>query len=279
MSLQVLPTLPARRATVSYQSTPGSAARRSEPSAWAARRLPDPRPASKMLRRPPSTASVRALPSAAGRRSCEPFLPVTEGASTPHFPATPAIPQRSPPGSVPTPASAMLPRRSPSSPAPQLVLAPTPPANTPAPPPPRRRMSLSEDVPRTVPAAGPRRLVAGRPVLPDIPARADPSRRRDSDEKEEVPALRYPFNSNMVSEKGAETVFADLQRVLRGKQVVFSTSGALCLHCVWGDLLFEAEIVRIPRLQNMHGIHFRRLKGDAVAYKQLCTALIEAVQL
>ncbi len=96
---------------------------------------------------------------------------------------------------------------------------------------------------------------------------------------EDVPSLRYPLNRHMVSEKSAESVFEELQQILLQQNVTFSNSiQPLSVHCVWQGLLFDAEVVKIPRL-NMHGIHFRRLKGDATAYKQLCTTLIELMQL
>eukprot|EP00047_Mylnosiga_fluctuans_P014026 m.34765 g.34765 ORF g.34765 m.34765 type:complete len:686 (-) comp5263_c0_seq1:268-2325(-) len=155
-----------------------------------------------------------------------------------------------------------------------------------------RRMSLSDD-----PRGARRPMAAGleRPAVGALPHirlshSLNESQRpkfagfslvtsgKDKD-KEDVPSLRYPLNQRMVSEKSAEIVFQDLKTVLQDQEIMFShAQQPLSVHCVWQDLLFDAEVVKIPRL-NMHGVHFRRLKGDAGVYKQLCTQLIELLQL
>ena len=94
-----------------------------------------------------------------------------------------------------------------------------------------------------------------------------------------VPSRRHPFSAQMVSEKSPDAIFQDLQRVLRQEHVVFTPAAQpLCVRCVWDDLLFEAEVVKVPRL-NMHGVHFRRVRGDAVVYQKMCSVLVQAIQI
>jgi hypothetical protein len=96
-----------------------------------------------------------------------------------------------------------------------------------------------------------------------------------------VPSRRYPLNPHMVSDRAPDAIFQQLQHVLRAEGIVFSPapqSQGLCVQCVFEDLLFEAEVLKIPRL-NMHGVHFRRVRGDAAQYQHMCTVLIACMQL
>jgi hypothetical protein len=98
----------------------------------------------------------------------------------------------------------------------------------------------------------------------------------------DIPAVRFPLNKQMVSEKSAESLFGELQRVLtRQGMSMMLTAQPLALECATSDgaVRFDAEIVRIPRLNNMHGVHFRRRCGDASVYKTICKQLLELMQL
>jgi MAP/microtubule affinity-regulating kinase len=83
----------------------------------------------------------------------------------------------------------------------------------------------------------------------------------------------------MISQKKPSTVFATLQVVLLNLGLHFTAGDTP--HCVVvdkNDLTFEADIVKIPRL-NMYGVHFRRIRGPTQDYKELCTEIIGALQL
>ena len=102
----------------------------------------------------------------------------------------------------------------------------------------------------------------------------------DALQQRRVRTLRFPFSKNMVSAKAADVLLDNLKEVLRDQAIDFVddrlTHG---LKCSLGPLRFDAEIVKIPRLENMHGIHFRRVKGDALEYKELCTRIISGMRL
>ena len=92
-------------------------------------------------------------------------------------------------------------------------------------------------------------------------------------------SMRYPMNKQMVSQKKPAIVFAALQNVL--DELGLSHTAGDNSHCatiVHDELVFEADIVKIPRL-NMYGVHFRRLKGEPQDYKELCTEIISRIQL
>ena len=87
------------------------------------------------------------------------------------------------------------------------------------------------------------------------------------------------MNQKMVSQQKPAAVFAALQEVLREMRIPFAINEQPhTLTVDMGELMFEADIVKIPRL-NMYGVHFRRLRGSPDAYKELCTAIISAIQL
>ncbi len=263
------PSLP-RRHSFSQSRAPTPSKRHPSGSMWAIRRAPD-LPPSTARSRPPSTTS-RLTPPSAGRRSTEPFQSIPESvAPYPDVLPSHTAGHRSPSGRpsarsiTPPPAFANLPLSPPA--AAGMVLRP---------PPRMRRVSLCEDVPSS---AAQKTIQAPR-VLPSLRA-PDHARRDEVPVKDEsVPSMRFPLNAHMVSEKSADSIFGDLQRVLRREGVVFAASGVpLSLQCVWGDILFEAAVVRIPRLCAMHGVHFRRVRGDATAYQTLCRALIEQIKI
>ena len=91
--------------------------------------------------------------------------------------------------------------------------------------------------------------------------------------------MRYPLNRQMVSPQKPAAVFQALQDVLAGMDIAFALhEQPHTLTIDKGELLFEADIVKIPRL-NMYGVHFRRLRGPPDAYKELCTQIIASIQL
>lgn len=93
--------------------------------------------------------------------------------------------------------------------------------------------------------------------------------------------LRYPLNRRMISQKPPAEVFAELQRVLH--EAAAETQAArgdagYSLRCTLDAVVFDAEIVKLPGLA-MHGVHFRRIRGDTAAHHHLCTELIERMHL
>eukprot|EP00042_Codosiga_hollandica_P039555 m.332677 g.332677 ORF g.332677 m.332677 type:complete len:945 (+) comp55640_c0_seq2:220-3054(+) len=95
----------------------------------------------------------------------------------------------------------------------------------------------------------------------------------------DMKTLRYPLNRQMVSPKRPGTVFAALQLVLLNMELTFSAGESPhCLVVDKGELTFEADIVKIPRL-HMYGVHFRRVRGPPQEYKDICTEIIASLQL
>lgn len=94
-----------------------------------------------------------------------------------------------------------------------------------------------------------------------------------------VRTLRFPLSQRMVSQKSPDTIVQDLQLVLGKHQIMFSCGETkYCLNCLAGAVVFEAEIVKVPRLP-LHGIHFKRLKGETDIYQQICTRIIDDMSL
>jgi hypothetical protein len=90
---------------------------------------------------------------------------------------------------------------------------------------------------------------------------------------------RYPVHQRLLSGRGAEAVFGELERVLQLQSIDFTPgTRAMSLLCTMGDLRFEAEVVKVPRL-DMHGVHFHRVRGDAVLHQQLCSVLLDLMRL
>jgi hypothetical protein len=94
-----------------------------------------------------------------------------------------------------------------------------------------------------------------------------------------IRTLRFPLNQKMVSQKAPAAIMSSLRAVLATQGVhVRVGDTAFCLWCETGPLAFEAEIVKIPRL-NLHGVHFKRVRGESEEYRRLCSAIIDAMDL
>ncbi len=46
-----------------------------------------------------------------------------------------------------------------------------------------------------------------------------------------------------------------------------------------GEIRFEAEVCKLPRLANMHGLRLKRISGDVWAYKALVDQLVSHLDL
>lgn len=158
-----------------------------------------------------------------------------------------------------------------------------------------RRNSLSQEV---TPSDASKGRLSGGSILPEITPNNVVSgtasrnttlngsrRRRRSEwsvsEEPTVRTLRYPLNRRMVSQKPPQEVYAELRRVLEQAGAMthrLDEDAGLSVRCTLREVIFDAEIVKLPGLA-MHGVHFKRIRGDSTVHNNLCIELIDEMHL
>jgi hypothetical protein len=93
--------------------------------------------------------------------------------------------------------------------------------------------------------------------------------------------MRYPLNRKMVSQKSPGEVYAELINAAAANSIPWrrhDDSAAYCIQATGAYVSLEAEVVKLPGL-SLHGIHFKRLRGETSAYTELCNLLLESMRL
>ncbi|KAI8922335.1 kinase-like domain-containing protein [Powellomyces hirtus] len=89
--------------------------------------------------------------------------------------------------------------------------------------------------------------------------------------------IRFAFNCHTTTGLPYNTVFGRLIDTLNSSNIDYVAEGFLCV-CEAGDIRFEAEICKLPRLL-MYGIRLKRISGDMWEYKKICQKIMEGLQL
>ncbi|KAJ3116515.1 MAP microtubule affinity-regulating kinase 1 [Phlyctochytrium bullatum] len=89
--------------------------------------------------------------------------------------------------------------------------------------------------------------------------------------------IRFAFNLQTTTSMPPDQVLERLKKVLERNDVTIEGQGFL-LECAWGDIKFEAEVCKLPRLK-MFGIRLKRYSGDLWDYKRLCSKIIVDLDL
>eukprot|EP00041_Stephanoeca_diplocostata_P018777 m.396994 g.396994 ORF g.396994 m.396994 type:complete len:177 (-) comp21118_c0_seq6:173-703(-) len=90
--------------------------------------------------------------------------------------------------------------------------------------------------------------------------------------------LRFTFSRTNTSNKHPKLILFELERVLALHGITYQQQEAFLLVCVQGSLQFEMEVCKLPRL-SLHGIKHRRISGESLGYKNVCTKILGDMQL
>eukprot|EP00049_Salpingoeca_infusionum_P012423 m.227500 g.227500 ORF g.227500 m.227500 type:complete len:591 (+) comp15179_c0_seq1:308-2080(+) len=137
----------------------------------------------------------------------------------------------------------------------------------------------------TAHAAGRRRTVtesaatvsSDRPLLSRMRASLR-IRRTSSSDKPQPRSLRFTFSMNNTSSLEPEAIMAEVKRVLVSNEIQVQDESAFVLVCTKGDIQFEMEVCKLPRL-SMNGVRHKRIAGPSIAYKNLLSKLFNEMQL
>ncbi|KAJ3273197.1 hypothetical protein HDV01_004699 [Terramyces sp. JEL0728] len=97
-------------------------------------------------------------------------------------------------------------------------------------------------------------------------------------------SLRFTFNSNTTSSKPPDEIFVEVIKVANKLGITHRLQTRYLLECTSNSsgkepLKFEIEVCKLPRLNNLHGLRFKRLSGASGDYKDICEKLLEMIQL
>ncbi|KAI8895395.1 kinase-like domain-containing protein [Globomyces pollinis-pini] len=97
-------------------------------------------------------------------------------------------------------------------------------------------------------------------------------------------SLRFTFNSNTTSTKPPDEIIVEVIKVCNKIGITHRLQNRYLLECTLSApskevLKFEVEVCKLPRLNNLHGLRFKRLAGASGDYKDICEKLLTTVQL
>jgi len=119
----------------------------------------------------------------------------------------------------------------------------------------------------------------GQPVPPAV---TSPTSETASDDKSKPRSLRFTFNSNSTSQKQPDEIVRNVLHACKALNISHKLVTRYLIECNIPDkedLKFEVEICKLPRLNNMHGLKFKRLSGTTSDYKEICEKLLNTVDL
>ena len=102
-----------------------------------------------------------------------------------------------------------------------------------------------------------------------------------SEPEGKVTTMRYPLSRKMVSQRPPGEVYAELINAAAASSITWrrqEDGTAYSIYATAQDVSLEAEVVKLQGL-SLHGIHFKRLKGETAAYRELCNQLLESMVL
>ncbi|KAH6573884.1 hypothetical protein BASA50_007475 [Batrachochytrium salamandrivorans] len=114
--------------------------------------------------------------------------------------------------------------------------------------------------------------------------------RNTADEDTNKPrSLRFTFNSNTTSSKPPDEIIAEITKACDKHGIMHHALSRYLLECIWSApattgpgkeaIKFEIEVCKLPRLNNLHGLRFKRVAGSSADYKDACEKVLTAISL
>jgi len=119
----------------------------------------------------------------------------------------------------------------------------------------------------------------GQPITPST---TSPTTENSNDSSIKPRSLRFTFNSNSTSTKQPDEIVRNVLHACKALNISHKLVARYLIECNIPDkedLKFEVEICKLPRLNNMHGLKFKRLSGTTSDYKEICEKLLNTVEL
>jgi len=137
-----------------------------------------------------------------------------------------------------------------------------------------RAASASPDM--SPPAAPEAPGVAGSGVA--VGSAQAPMSARDSRD-ETMRTCRGAFNVSCTSSKAPKQILQEIQRALTLQRVSYKQATGFLVKCQRQNLRFEMEISHLDHLESIYVVRFRRVAGELVSYKELCSKILAEMKI
>jgi MAP/microtubule affinity-regulating kinase len=111
----------------------------------------------------------------------------------------------------------------------------------------------------------------------------EPDVAEDASDADKPRSLRFTFNSNTTSSKPPDEIIVEVIKTCNKLGLTHRLLTRYLLECTSNTskepLKLEIEVCKLPRLNNLHGLKFKRLAGASSEYKEVCEKLLEMIQI
>jgi len=107
---------------------------------------------------------------------------------------------------------------------------------------------------------------------------AAPMSARDSRD-EVMRTCRGAFNVSCTSSKPPKQILQEIQRALTLQRVSYKQATGFLVKCQRQNLRFEMEISHLDHLESIYVVRFRRVAGELVSYKELCSKILAEMKI
>mmetsp|Transcript_89718 Transcript_89718/g.155277 ORF Transcript_89718/g.155277 Transcript_89718/m.155277 type:complete len:869 (-) Transcript_89718:114-2720(-) len=90
---------------------------------------------------------------------------------------------------------------------------------------------------------------------------------------------RGAFNVSCTSSKAPKQILQEMQRALTLQRVSYKQASAFLVKCQRQNLRFEMEISHLDHLESIYVVRFRRVAGELVSYKELCSKILAEMKI
>lgn len=90
-------------------------------------------------------------------------------------------------------------------------------------------------------------------------------------------SLRFTFSMSSTSDRPADDIMAEIRHVLTTNKIEFQQQDSYLVVCRAESVHFEIEVCKLPRL-NMHGVRHKRIGGQSLGYKNICSKILNDLQ-
>jgi serine/threonine protein kinase len=90
---------------------------------------------------------------------------------------------------------------------------------------------------------------------------------------------RGAFNVSCTSSKAPKQILQEIQRALTLQRVSYKQASNFLVKCQRQNLRFEMEISHLDHLESIYVVRFRRVAGELVSYKELCSKILAEMKI
>jgi len=102
---------------------------------------------------------------------------------------------------------------------------------------------------------------------------------RENRGEDQMRTCRGAFNVSCTSSKPPKQIMQEVHRALALQKVAFKQASVFLVKCQRQGMRFEMEISHLDHLESIYVVRFRRVAGDLVSYKELCSKVLAEMKM